>query len=349
MGISGFTDSFLAFALMRPLLGILSSIFNPLSFSLLADYFPAERRATANSIIQSGNYIGWGLSSISILSIKAFGWRKTYGLLGAVALLVSALVLTVVKEPPKVEKKVVEKAIEESGDSAEKDGGIREVLSNPINKYTLIGAFFRNFGGSCTTFFLPLFFLKNFPAFKVQYSFVNSVILSIFGLTSGICGGIIADRFEKNTLWTKALICIIGSASALPLIGAATLQTSHFWLSMVSFMLFTLLTSSFSGPAITMMQNSSPKRVQGSIISTYFFTITLAQTLGPLVLGKLCLKFGAAANPAIYGPLITLTTLVGFVGSCPWWYLAGKNYRDFMLKKRQEEEVNDAITAVERQ
>ena len=108
MGISGFTDSFLAFALMRPLLGILSSIFNPLSFSLLADYFPAERRATANSIIQSGNYIGWGLSSISILSIKAFGWRKTYGLLGAVALVVSALVLTVVKEPPKVEKKVVE-------------------------------------------------------------------------------------------------------------------------------------------------------------------------------------------------------------------------------------------------
>jgi hypothetical protein len=97
-----------------------------------------------------------------------------------------------------------------------------------------------------------------------------------------------------------------------------------------------------------MMQNSSPKRVQGSIISTYFFTITLAQTLGPLVLGKLCLKFGAAANPAVYGPLITFTTLVGFVGSCPWWYLAGKNYREFMLKKREEDKINDALLAAER-
>ena len=114
------------------------------------------------------------------------------------------------------------KAAEESDDDAEK-GGIKDVLSNPINKYVLIGAFFRNFGGSCTTYFLPLFFLKNFPLFKVQYSFVNSVILSIFGLTSGICGGIIADKFEKHNLWTKSLICIIGSASALPLIGAATL------------------------------------------------------------------------------------------------------------------------------
>jgi MFS family permease len=167
MGVSGFTNSFLAFALCRPLLGILSSIFNPLSFSLLADYFPADRRATANSIIQSGNYIGWGLSSISILSIKAFGWRKTYGILGAVALAVSALVLTAVKEPAKVEKEVVAKAAEETGDDKEEKGGVRDVLSNPINKYTLIGAFFRNFGGSCTTFFLPLFFLKNFPGFKV--------------------------------------------------------------------------------------------------------------------------------------------------------------------------------------
>ena len=253
MGISGFTNSFLAFALMRPVLGILSSIFNPMSFSLLADYFPADRRATANSIIQSGNYIGWGLSSISILSISAFGWRKTYGLLGAIAMLVAALVITLVKEPAKVEKKVVAKAAEEAEDDPTKDGGVREVLSNPINKYTLIGAFFRNFGGSCTTFFLPLFFLKNFPAFKTQYSFVNSVILSLFGLISGILGGIIADKYEKKNVWTKALICIIGSASALPLIGAATLQTSHFWLSMICFMLFTLLTSSFSGPAITMM------------------------------------------------------------------------------------------------
>lgn len=157
------------------------------------------------------------------MAIKAFGWRKTYGILGATAVVISTLVLSLVKEPAKVEKKITEKAAEEIAEEDKDKGGIKDVLSNPVNKYSLIGAFFRNFGGSCTTFFLPLFFLKNFPQFKVQYSFVNSVILSIFGLTSGIIGGIIADKYEKNTLWTKALICIIGSASALPLIGMATL------------------------------------------------------------------------------------------------------------------------------
>jgi len=346
MGISGFATSFMAFALMRPVLGIISAIFNPLSFSLLSEYFPPERRATANSIIQSGNYIGWGVSSISIMAISALGWRSTYGLLGVVAMVISVMTLLFVKEPKNTRalqakladaQKAIAK-VDEDKKNDDSDTGLKEVLKNPVNRFVLLGTLFRNFGGSCTTYFLPLFFLKNFPLFKAQYSFVNSVILSIFGLTSGICGGIIADKYEKKNLFTKALICIIGSAAALPLIGAATLQTTNFWLSMACFMMFTLLTSAFSGPAITMMQNSSPKNQQGSVVSSYFFVVTLAQTLGPLVLGFLCNKFGAVANPTIYGPLITLTTFIGFLGSCPWWYFAGKNYKRIMLEKQKAEE-----------
>jgi len=52
-----------------------------------------------------------------------------------------------------------------------------------------------------------------------------------------------------------------------------------------------------------------------------------------LVLSKLAVHFGAVANPALYGPLITFMTLVGFGGSVPFWYLAGKEN-----KKKKEEE-----------
>jgi hypothetical protein len=56
--------------------------------------------------------------------------------------------------------------------------------------------------------------------------------------------------------------------------------------------------------------------------------------LGPFVFDILVKKFGAVANPAIYGPLITFTTLLGFLGSCPFWYLAGKNYKAKMEEKQ---------------
>jgi sugar phosphate permease len=57
----------------------------------------------------------------------------------------------------------------------------------------------------------------------MQYAAVNSVVLAGVGLISSILGGIVADKYEKNTLWIKALICIIGSAAALPLMAVATL------------------------------------------------------------------------------------------------------------------------------
>mmetsp|Transcript_8896 Transcript_8896/g.15092 ORF Transcript_8896/g.15092 Transcript_8896/m.15092 type:complete len:165 (+) Transcript_8896:936-1430(+) len=99
MGVAGFVDSFAALAASRFVLGAVSSAFNPLSFSLLTEYFPPEKRATANSILQSGNYIGWGLSSISILLIKSFGWRSTFGILGGIALSVGIACILFVKEP----------------------------------------------------------------------------------------------------------------------------------------------------------------------------------------------------------------------------------------------------------
>ena len=51
MGVSAATSSFAVFSLMRVLHGMLNSASNPLSFSLISDYFPPDRRATANSII----------------------------------------------------------------------------------------------------------------------------------------------------------------------------------------------------------------------------------------------------------------------------------------------------------
>ena len=68
------------------------------------------------------------------------------------------------------------------------------------------------------------------------------------------------------------------------------------------------------------------------MVSLYFTNITLAQTVGPLILNALSVKFGAAANPALWGPLITFTTLIGHFGSVPAWYLAGKSYNKHMEK-----------------
>ena len=99
MGLTGFCNSMLVLGLMRVFHGMINSSTNPLSFSLVSDYFPPDKRATANSIIHSGQYIGSAMGSISILLIKKFGWRSTYGIMAAVSMTVSAMIALLVREP----------------------------------------------------------------------------------------------------------------------------------------------------------------------------------------------------------------------------------------------------------
>lgn len=98
-GVTGFFDSFFLLGAMRVLHGMLNSSSNPLSFSIISDYFPPDRRATANSIIQAGNYIGVAVSSFSILLITSFGWRAQYGIMAALGTLFGLATMFTVKEP----------------------------------------------------------------------------------------------------------------------------------------------------------------------------------------------------------------------------------------------------------
>lgn len=269
-GLQGATTSFALLAACRVLNGVISSGFNSLSFSLLAEYIPASRRTTANTILQSGNYMAWGMSSLSVLLIRSLGWRATFTIQAAVTAIVGLMTITLVKEPLRnmgkkmaENKKDNEKAavvmdeVDPNYTKEEleemKDKPYKYLLTNPVNKWCMLGSFLRNIGGSALTFFLPVFFLKNFPLYKAQYASANALILSCFGLASAILGGYIGDKYAKKNKMTNAFVCMSGALLGLPLYAMATLQTSNFWLSMGCHATVTLFAAAMSGSAITMM------------------------------------------------------------------------------------------------
>ena len=99
IGVTGAVNSFAVLGVMRVFHAILNTSSNPLSFSLVSDYFPPDKRATANSLIQAGNYIGVGASSLSILLITKFGWRATFQIMGLIGGLFGLATMTLIKEP----------------------------------------------------------------------------------------------------------------------------------------------------------------------------------------------------------------------------------------------------------
>jgi len=76
--LTGAVNSFPIMCLMRSLHGASNACVNPLSYSLVVDYVPPNKRSTANSILAMATYTGISLSSLSILLIKSHGWRWAY-------------------------------------------------------------------------------------------------------------------------------------------------------------------------------------------------------------------------------------------------------------------------------
>ena len=129
----------------------------------------------------------------------------------------------------------------------------------PTARNVLIGGFLRNFAGCIVTYYLPVFHSKNFPANKALYASINALILSGCGLFASVSSGIAADRLEKRTLWAKPLILCVLQTLSVPLMFLTCSVTDNLWLSIIAYAFYHTAASTYVGPAITMMQNTSPQ------------------------------------------------------------------------------------------
>ena len=129
-------------------------------------------------------------------------------------------------------------------------------MVNRTSRYLTIAGSFRFFETFSIVYFLPSFFQKVYPTFKTEYGLYSALIIAGCGFMSTIIGGLVSDRFEKRSKMTKAMVCIIGSLSAIIPIGLCTLVTNNFYLSLFFMGVKYLLAECWMSPAITMMQST---------------------------------------------------------------------------------------------
>ena len=97
--LSGLIDNFYLLYVWRAMLGIFEAPFSPSAYSIIADYFPPEKRGTANSFYNGAIYLGGALSSLSVVLINAVGWKITFAMIGIIGIGCGFLALFIVREP----------------------------------------------------------------------------------------------------------------------------------------------------------------------------------------------------------------------------------------------------------
>lgn len=97
---SGLARSFLQLAFARIWVGVGEAAATPSAHSLISDYFPVNRRATAIGVYASGVYIGSAVAYLFGGFLRAnFDWRTAFFVLGAPGLLLALVIRFTVREP----------------------------------------------------------------------------------------------------------------------------------------------------------------------------------------------------------------------------------------------------------
>ncbi|OGT70526.1 MAG: hypothetical protein A3I78_02865 [Gammaproteobacteria bacterium RIFCSPLOWO2_02_FULL_56_15] len=286
--LCGAATSFLILLLARIGTAVGESGGSPPSHSLIADYFPVSRRATALSVYALAIPIGGALGIfLGGWFNEFYGWRMAFFLVGLPGILVGLLVRYTVQEPPRGH------ADQASADmAAAKAPQLLEALkflwSRKSFRHLTMAAGTHSFVWYSGSNWNAAFFMRSHDLGSGE----TGTYLSIFqfiGIIGTFLGGYLSDRISTRRndrrwyLWVPGIACLV----MVPLQWVAYLSP-NLSLVMALFAVLMILASLFFGPSFAMTQALATLRTRAVAISILLFMQTLiGMGLGPLFVGMI--------------------------------------------------------------
>jgi MFS family permease len=281
---SGLARSFSQLALARVGVGIGEAAGTPPSHSLISDYFPPERRATALSIYSMGVYVGIMLGYLFGGPIKeAFDWRATFLALGLPGILLAFVVRFTIGEP--------QRGRWESAGARGAQHSVREVLAFLATRRTFVFIVLAGCLQSISAYaFMSwsfTFLLRVHEMQAIQISLWLGFATGLGGMVGAVSGGLITDRFgardQRAAMFLASTVAALGVPFALgfALLGDRTL-------ALLCFVPYNLLQAMYVGPLFATAQGLArpDMRATTSAILLFLFNIAGA-VVGPMVVGFL--------------------------------------------------------------
>jgi MFS family permease len=280
----GLAKSFGQMLLLRMGVGVGEAVLSPSAYSLLTDYFPPQRRATAMSIYGMGIYIGAGVASV--LGGFVTGWANgragwTLPLLGnvrswqivffAVGLpgVLLALFMYTFAEP-----------VRRGGRTQAKSVPFREVFAYvKDNRKTFLchnlGIAFLCFAAYGTMGWVPTFLIRHHHWSAAEAGKGFGIIFAIAGSLGIVSGGWFADRLSARGHSDAYLrVAMIAVAAAVPAgIPYLLISDSHLAIALLAPVVFLYAVPIGVAPAALMQV--TPSQMRGQVSAVYLFTINL--------------------------------------------------------------------------
>ncbi|WOJ95956.1 MFS transporter [Congregibacter brevis] len=280
--LSGFVQNYVQLLLARLGVGLGEAGGSPPAHSMISDYFPPEKRATALSLYTSGIYIGIlvGLAFGGILA-ESFGWRKTFMIVGVPGVILAGLLLLTVREPLRGRWENA-KANTDRPSFKQTMFVLRQRRSF---WYFAMGCALTSFISYGNGNFFPSFLYRNHGMSIADIGLVLSLVAGVSGAIGTIAGGILADKLTvRDHRWYAWLPIVGGLIAFFPyfyvLIGANTTGI------LIVLFFVGIANSLYLGPSIAVSHAMVPSRMRALTSAVLFFILNMIGLgLGPFLTG----------------------------------------------------------------
>ncbi len=282
--LCGMAQNFTQILLARIGVGVGEAGCSPPAHSLIADYFPPEKRASALSIYALGIPIG------SILGLLAggwiaelYGWRMAFFLVGLPGIALAIVVKMTVLEPLRGMSDP-----SRSGAAAEQPAlgeTLRTILSNRTIVHIAMGGALTSFVGYGLGQWLPAYFMRWHGMGIGETATYFGLVLGVASAIGTLLGGTLADRLAKRSTRMYAWLPAAGVLGAFPFYVAAMLSGNPY-VAIAILVVPSLLNSLWLGPAFGTIQNLAPTRMRALASAILLFILNIIGLgLGPFLVG----------------------------------------------------------------
>lgn len=323
--ISGAARGFWSLAVPRMFIGVGESILTPTSMSMLADRFPMARLGFAAGFYYMGVPIGVGVSLLIVGYLgPTLGWRNCFYLLGALGIVLSA-VMWFVKETPR--RHVLADAAGTRPDLRKiATTSFRALRDSPALRYTIAGGVALHFVLGAATF-EQLWFVQERGFERAEIARLTGWISMVAGVLGNLFGGLGSDALQRRTgmgratflCWVMLLLAPINLMYRI-----VDPASSWFWVG-VFFGMFQL--GCFYGPTFSAVQELVPPQIRGTVVAFYILSLNLIGLGFGITAGGFLIDYLIAhAVPSPYTWTLVAFTLLSML-SIPCFYVAGRRFQ----------------------
>lgn len=329
--LCGKATSFSMLLLFRGGVGIGEAAGTPTAHSLIADYYPADRRASALSIFSLGIPAGMLVGAVvGGYLAQHYGWRIAFFILGIPGLALALLGYFTLREPPRGhcdDDAVKARAVAPPPPLL---AVIKLLCSTPALVHLMIAITISSFVANGMGQFAALYYAREFGLDYAQVGLVHGLVSGVAITIGMLLGGFGADWAGKRDRRWYSWIPAVGFVVATPLYIFA--YTRGGWESTAwALLLPGILTNCYLAPAFAVIHNTIEVRMRATAVALLAVLLNLVGLgLGPPFVGLMIDIFSshifAQSNVGVFAQVCHYGAIENTIRACPAALGTGTRY-----------------------